>query len=119
MGIRKTRLEINSVRISGAKFQLNRRGKIKMRVHKEEKVFEQIASKYDTAQRIALAQLVAKRVREEMQGSPQSLIDYGSGTGLVSLELADLAESVLLVDSSRQMLEVAAAKISRSGISNN
>lgn len=91
-----------------------------MRVRMEGNVFEQIASKYDTAQRIALAQLVAKRVREEIQGSPsQSLIDYGSGTGLVSLELADLAESVLLVDSSRQMLEVAAAKISRSGISNN
>lgn len=55
MGIRKTRLEINSVRISEAKFQLNRRGKIKMRVRMEGNVFEQIASRYDTAERTALA----------------------------------------------------------------
>ncbi|MBY0224014.1 class I SAM-dependent methyltransferase [Sporosarcina aquimarina] len=45
-------------------------------------------------------------------------MDYGSGTGLISLELTDLVESILLVDSSQQMLEVAKAKISCKGITN-
>ncbi|QTL52015.1 class I SAM-dependent methyltransferase [Priestia aryabhattai] len=49
----------------------------------------------------------------------ESLIDYGSGTGLVSLELSDLVDSILLVDSSQQMLEVAKAKIFHKGITNS
>src|SRR5690606_21079972 len=49
----------------------------------------------------------------------KTLIDYGSGTGLVGLELTDLVKSILLVDSSKQMLEVAQAKISKSGIANS
>lgn len=58
-------------------------------------------------------------VRTELQDSASKfLIDYGRGTGLVGLELADLADSVLLVDSSRLMLEVAQAKISRQEIAN-
>jgi ubiquinone/menaquinone biosynthesis C-methylase UbiE len=37
---------------------------------------------------------------------------------LISLELSDLVDSILLVDSSKQMLEVAKAKISHKGITN-
>ncbi|QDI93071.1 class I SAM-dependent methyltransferase [Salicibibacter halophilus] len=46
------------------------------------------------------------------------LIDYGSGTGLISLALSDLVDAILLVDSSKQMLEVAEVKISHKGIAN-
>lgn len=85
----------------------------------EENVFEQMAKRYDTAEREELASIVAEEVKLEIQGSrSKSLIDYGSGTGLVGLALADLVESILLVDSSQQMLEVAQAKISRSAIRN-
>ncbi|PIC74655.1 class I SAM-dependent methyltransferase [Sporosarcina sp. P17b] len=85
----------------------------------EENVFEQMAKRYDSDERKELARIVAEEVKPEVQDSrSKSLIDYGSGTGLVGLALADLVESILLVDSSQQMLEVAQAKISRGGITN-
>ncbi|MGV2942000.1 class I SAM-dependent methyltransferase [Mesobacillus sp. LC4] len=85
----------------------------------ENNVFEQMASRYDTEDRIELAKVIAKEVKQELQKSTtKSLIDYGSGTGLVSLQLSELVDSILLVDSSKQMLDVAEAKISRRGISN-
>ena len=85
----------------------------------ENNVFEQMAKRYDTEERIELAKVIVKEVRPELRNSKsKSLIDYGSGTGLVSLELSDLVDSILLVDSSKQMLEVAKAKISHKGITN-
>lgn len=85
----------------------------------EGNVFEQIAKRYDTEDRIELAKVIVKEVRAELENSKsQSLIDYGSGTGLVSLELTDLVDSILLVDSSEQMLEVAKGKIAQKGIKN-
>lgn len=86
----------------------------------ENNVFEQMAKRYDTEERIELAKVIVKEVRQELRNSKsKSLLDYGSGTGLVSLELSDLVTSVLLVDSSKQMLEVAKAKISLNGIANS
>ncbi|WP_456273542.1 class I SAM-dependent methyltransferase [Bacillus sp. AK031] len=85
----------------------------------ENNVFEQMANRYDTEERIELAKVIVKEVRKELQNSQsKSLIDYGSGTGLISLELADLVKSILLVDSSEQMVEAAKAKISRRGMDN-
>ncbi|ETI70429.1 hypothetical protein BAVI_02664, partial [Neobacillus vireti LMG 21834] len=85
----------------------------------ENNVFEQLAKRYDTEDRIKLAKVIAKEVRLELRNSKsKSLIDYGSGTGLISLELTDLVDSILLVDSSKQMLEVAKVKISQQGITN-
>lgn len=78
----------------------------------ETNVFEEMAKRYDTEERIELAKVVVEAVRPALQDSQsKSLIDYGSGTGLVSLALSDLVGNILLVDSSEQMLEVAKAKI--------
>ncbi|MDI7741871.1 methyltransferase domain-containing protein [Lysinibacillus fusiformis] len=85
----------------------------------ENNVFEQMAKRYDTEDRIELANIIVKEVRPQLQNSKtKTLIDYGSGTGLISLELTDLVDSALLVDSSNQMLEVAQAKISHKEIDN-
>ncbi|WP_066052187.1 class I SAM-dependent methyltransferase [Robertmurraya korlensis] len=85
----------------------------------ENNVFEQMAKRYDTEERIELAKVIVKEIRPELQNSQsKSFMDYGSGTGLVSLELTDLVGSILLVDSSKQMLEVAKAKISQKGMTN-
>ena len=82
-------------------------------------VFEEMAKRYDSESRIELANIVAKEVKKELQNSKaKTLIDYGSGTGLVSLQLADMVESVLLIDSSKQMIEVAAGKIANNNIAN-
>lgn len=86
----------------------------------ENNVFEQMAKRYDTEERIELAKVIVQEVRPELRNNKsKSLIDYGSGTGLVSLELSDMVDSILLVDSSEQMLEVAKAKISHKGITNS
>ena len=85
----------------------------------ENNVFEQMAKRYDTDERIELAKVNVEAVRTELQNSKEkSLLDYGSGTGLISLELSNLVNSTLLVDSSKQMLDVAEAKISHRAISN-
>lgn len=85
----------------------------------ESNVFEQMAKRYDSEERIELAKIVSREVRSALQGSQsKSLVDYGSGTGLVSLELTDLIASVLLVDSSQQMIEVAKNKIAQKEITN-
>lgn len=85
----------------------------------EENIFEQMAKRYDTEERIALAKVIVEAVKPTLQASQsKSLIDYGSGTGLVSLALRDLVASALLVDSSEQMLEVAKAKIEHNGMAN-
>ncbi|WP_419887548.1 class I SAM-dependent methyltransferase [Neobacillus niacini] len=86
----------------------------------ENNVFEQMANRYDTEERIELAKVIIEKVKPELRYSKsKSLIDYGSGTGLISLELSDLVDSILLVDSSQQMLEVAKAKIAHKGITNS
>jgi ubiquinone/menaquinone biosynthesis C-methylase UbiE len=86
----------------------------------ENNVFEQMANRYDTEERIELANVIVKEVRPELRNSKsKSLLDYGSGTGLISLELSDLVDSILLIDSSKQMLEVAKAKISHKGMTNS
>lgn len=85
----------------------------------ENNVFEQMARRYDTEERIELAKVIVEEVRPELRNSKlKSLIDYGSGTGLVSLALSDLVAEIMLVDSSKEMLEVAKAKISHKGIIN-
>ena len=85
----------------------------------EPNIFEEMAKRYDTEERMELAKIVAEEVEKELKDSTdKALIDYGSGTGLVSLGLTDRVKSVLLIDSSEQMVEVAKAKIKQRGISN-
>ena len=74
----------------------------------------------ETKKRMELARVIVEEVRPELSGSEsKALIDYGSGTGLISLELSDLVDSILLIYSSEQMLEVAKAKIFQKGITNS
>lgn len=47
----------------------------------ENNVFEQMAERYDTEERMAIAKVIVKAVRQELRSSHyKSLIDYGSGT---------------------------------------
>ncbi|SCC54355.1 MULTISPECIES: class I SAM-dependent DNA methyltransferase [Priestia] len=78
-----------------------------------------MAKRYDTEDRIELAKVIVKEVKTQLKDSQsKSLLDYGSGTGLVSLELTDLVDSALLVDSSEQMLDIAKGKIAYNDIQN-
>lgn len=85
----------------------------------EKNVFEQMAHRYDSEDRIELANIVLKEVKPELVNSEtKTLVDYGSGTGLIGLALTDLVKSVVLVDSSKQMVEVVEAKVAQRGITN-
>lgn len=82
-------------------------------------IFNQMAKEYDSEERVALANIIANEVKEELDDSKdKSLLDYGGGTGLVSLQLADLVDSVTLVDASKEMVNVAESKISELEIQN-
>lgn len=74
----------------------------------------------ETEKRMELAKVIVGEVRPALRGSEsKTLLDYGSGTGLISLELSDLVDSILLVDSSKEVLKVAATKITEKEIINS
>ncbi|EPG72569.1 ribosomal protein L11 methyltransferase-like protein [Leptospira fainei serovar Hurstbridge str. BUT 6] len=82
-------------------------------------LFDQIASEYDTKERQELAKIIVKEIKSELKNSKdKSLLDYGSGTGLVGLELSPLVDKILLMDSAEQMLEIAKEKIIRANMKN-
>lgn len=82
-------------------------------------IFEAMAASYDTPERVSLAQVITKELKTNLRDAKtKALMDYGSGTGLVSLPLADSVKSMLLVDSSQSMIEIAEGKILRNGIRN-
>lgn len=79
--------------------------------------FDDRAAEWDTPDRVERAQALAAAVREHVALQPSMRgIDIGAGTGLLGLELlADLG-SVVLVDPSEGMIDVAEGKIAADGI---
>ncbi|MBC1456352.1 class I SAM-dependent methyltransferase [Listeria newyorkensis] len=85
----------------------------------EENVFETIAKKYDSTERIELANIIAHKVREELvESKDKTLIDYGSGTGLIGLQIADSVKNAILIDSSENMVEIINNKVEANNIQN-
>lgn len=73
----------------------------------------------ETEKRKDLARVIVEEVRPVLSGSEsKTLLDYGSGTGLVSLELTDLVASLVLVDASKEVLEAALDKITTQELTN-
>lgn len=85
----------------------------------ESNLFDQIAKKYDTKERRELAKIIVNEIKSELKNcKDKSLLDYGSGTGLVGLQLSPLVDKLLLMDSAEQMLEIAREKITRANMKN-
>ncbi|MFV0557090.1 MAG: class I SAM-dependent DNA methyltransferase [Enterococcus sp.] len=83
-----------------------------------ENVFEKMAQRYDTPERIALAQIISREIARLLPNSQEkTMIDYGGGTGLVSLPLAKDVKSLLLVDAAGAMLQLAQHKIDTNALS--
>lgn len=80
-----------------------------------ENIFEKLAQQYDTPARTHLAQIITQAVQPEFHGK---VMDYGSGTGLVSLPLAQQTTKLILVDAAEQMLAVAKHKIQQQQLTN-
>lgn len=82
-------------------------------------LFDGIAKKYDTEKQIELAKIIEAEVLKKLQASKnKTLLDYGSGTGLVSLGLSDYVKELFLVDSSKEMTAIATQKISDKQLEN-
>lgn len=81
--------------------------------------FNHKAETFDSPKNIFLANLVCQAVEKQIDVlSDKEILDFGGGTGLLTLALAKQAKSVTLVDISEKMLEQARLKAERQEIKN-
>ena len=81
--------------------------------------FNNKAETFDSPKNIFLANLVCQAVEKQVDVlSDKEILDFGGGTGLLSLPLAKQAQSLTLVDISEKMLEQARLKAERQEIKN-
>lgn len=87
---------------------------------KTESRFDAEAARWDDKpQRVAVARAVGMGIRRVTGIKPGwKILDYGAGTGLMTLHLQPEAESVLAVDQSAGMLKMLDAKIAAAGFDN-
>lgn len=81
--------------------------------------FNHKAETFDSPKNIFLANLVCQAVEKQIDLlSDKEILDFGGGTGLLTLPLAKQAKSVTLVDISEKMLEEARLKAEQQEIKN-
>ncbi len=82
--------------------------------------FDKLAPDYDdNPGRTKMAANIARAIKNAVNLQPDmEVLDYGCGTGLISLEIQPLVSSILCVDSSRGMLDVLDEKLRSQNISN-
>lgn len=86
----------------------------------KKKDFDQTAATWDaSAGRVKLAGDIAAAIRETITLTPDmDVLDFGCGTGLVTLPVAASVSSVTAVDSSQGMLDMLKAKLAEQQIHN-
>jgi len=86
----------------------------------ETKDFDKEAATWDDEpQRVKLARGIAGAISARVKlTSDMDVLDFGCGTGLLTIALSSLVRSVTAVDSSRGMLDVLMAKVEKQNISN-
>ncbi|MEN6576116.1 MAG: class I SAM-dependent methyltransferase [Phycisphaerales bacterium] len=86
----------------------------------EKRNFDKEAAAWDeNPARVRLANNVADAISRHMAlSADMEVLDFGCGTGLLTLRLAPLVRSITGVDSSQGMLDVLAAKVARQNLSN-
>ena len=77
------------------------------------------ASWDDKPERIRMTQAIAKAIIEEIKLTPvMDVLDFGCGTGLLTLGLQPFVRSITGVDSSQGMLDVLNAKVKDQKLTN-
>jgi len=89
-------------------------------VSMEKKDFDRVAASWDEKpERVRLADDVADAIRSEIVLTrDMDVLDFGCGTGLVTLRLQPLVRAVTGADSSRGMLDILSSKVARGGLEN-
>ncbi len=82
--------------------------------------FDKAAATWDeNPGRVKLAEDVARAITQQVVLTPEmDVLDFGCGTGLVTLRLAPLVRSITGVDTSQGMLDVLTGKALRQGLAN-
>ncbi|MFT4143336.1 MAG: class I SAM-dependent methyltransferase [Mobilitalea sp.] len=82
-------------------------------------IFEMMANRYDTSERIHIAKVAADAIRECLADTEnKNAIDFGCGTGLVGMNLLKEFKSILFLDSSQNMINRMKQKITDFNIKN-
>lgn len=73
--------------------------------------FDEQAAVWDTNERAVRAKRIAEQIDHIISGRKyKHALDFGAGTGLISLSLTNFPKKITLLDSSSEMLRVASAK---------
>lgn len=81
--------------------------------------FNHKAESFDSPKNIFIADLIRQELEKQVVDfSDKHILDFGGGTGLVSLPLATQSKLVMLVDISDKMLEQAHLKVKKQAINN-
>jgi ubiquinone/menaquinone biosynthesis C-methylase UbiE len=82
-------------------------------------IFERVASRYDTDERIQIARVSAEAIREYLiDTNDKSAVDFGCGTGLVGMNLLKDFNSMLFLDTSQNMINQLKQKFAEFNIQN-
>ena len=73
--------------------------------------FDLMAKDYDTEKRADRATVIADEIRRRVDAKKGSAIEFGCGTGLVGLQLANDFAELTLLDSSVEMVRQATTKL--------
>lgn len=80
--------------------------------------FDEKAASWDSAECIERARRIAAEIRQHIAAPGGMGMEFGCGTGLVGLALADCFARITFVDTSEGMLAVLREKIAREGCQN-
>ena len=81
--------------------------------------FNHKVESFDSPKNIFIADLIRQEVEKQIVDfSDKRILDFGGGTGLVTLPLAAQSKSVMLVDISDKMLDQARLKVEKQAIDN-
>jgi ubiquinone/menaquinone biosynthesis C-methylase UbiE len=85
----------------------------------EKRDFNKEAATWDEPRRIAMANEVADAILDQVSLTPDmDILDFGCGTGLLTMRLQPLARSITGVDSSQGMIDVLKTKIKDQKLAN-
>lgn len=81
--------------------------------------FDDVAREWDNEKRIERAKIIANKIKSTISvGQDKSAMEFGCGTGLISFYLHNEFKNITLIDTSKEMINIANNKIDTLNLSN-